>query len=697
MKAKTIIIIVVLSFMVIAFGAQLLIQSMTGPHGGGSMDLPPSPELLEAATVELSIRNIEQLKFNSPDEAIALCRSSMARSVTSSQREELRRLLTSCLWIKYGIARDTRQFAVMDTIYREIVDRYPDSQEAGWAKRDRGRDVFNWAQEAVSLGDEKTAEHAFELALADLRWVNPMTVFEAFRKFRIEQSRTARRVGQVDLAMEYLMEAAAYPPFADAVVAEEILQLAAPSAMLGRAKMLATQSKHAQAMVYYAGAQLAAEQGKIPKLDDEEQTRIRREVSDCLVGVARKAISDRFERLPPAVVEQIYATVPSGGDAKRVLSMHEGLMEVRLALATNRIEDGEFPQAEASLLLAMTLDAGMIWTARAAADAGFDLWQGMPPAVADTIRKQFPEDRDQRRLEAIRLVIQQGDFVPPLPRMTAARRLAVELYTRWGQVRLGENWTDGADKLRVALRAEPTAEQRERIADALRQRMERAATDHHATAIIELAAFYAGELGMPSANDPFRDKLIGFLQIARRAADRTTSYKRVLMHSLLADLYAGEPFGQESAELAVREGLDLLAHTNPPDAPEQPVASGIKGASVLAVENLTPHQMLIVFGGSSPFTVRLTPYRRGSVVVRDGKHEVALVVVDQTGLSMRYPAEYASQYHQVRFALAGTPVGLTLPLVPGDRFVGDYTLLRSGDDAGQVKIDPRTGMAIAQP
>ena len=122
--------------------------------------------------------------------------------------------------------------------------------------------------------------------------------------------------------------------------------------------------------------------------------------------------------------------------------------------------------------------------------------------------------------------------------------------------------------------------------------------------------------------------------------------------------------------------------------------SMVAGHSAQCIENQTPYHMLVFFKGEEEFYVRLDPFRRGVLVLKDGEYDNAVIV----------PREEVRPYHGKRTYAAvtrteGYYIAREGQQAPADEHemgevTGDYRLLRAPESGGPVTVHPATGLVF---
>ena len=209
--------------------------------------------------------------------------------------------------------------------------------------------------------------------------------------------------------------------------------------------------------------------------------------------------------------------------------------------------------------------------------------------------------------------------------------------------------------------------------------------------LLDLSAFLVAEVGTPPADDPFAAEFKKGL--AAMAEDSKTEGldKQALALSLLADAFPGDPEGRDARRDASARGAELARAAAVRGAPPEPVGlSGLAGRSVALIENDAAQPVLMTFTGPETFLVRVDPYRRGSVVLKDGKYLVGAASLKGEVAPSSVEAAFGEVLVRQRFsAPARGPAG---PARSRFGFVsyGGWTILRA-PEGESFKANPMNG------
>jgi hypothetical protein len=286
----------------------------------------------------------------------------------------------------------------------------------------------------------------------------------------------------------------------------------------------------------------------------------------------------------------------------------------------------------------------------------------------------------------------------PLAEVQPLRELLHQVYARWGLSLAGGTSDEAYTMLREALRESGDAELRRQLGEALRGRIRHSREKGKFEEFYLLAGFYAGEVGLPAAGDPFRDEFRRGVEAARDSFRGRERMKFIFMLSLLAQSFPEDPIGRqaqtEAFAAAFAEVTGEEASRSGSRAP-----SPLPGHAVELFNNSTAHHLLAFYRGPAQVAVHNWPWRRGTVVVPDGDYELVVLSPERsirgyrTRLSLRGGVR-TSDYH----VQSSGPSQAQSPMrSPGIMAGGDYRLLFAPAAVGTLQVDPRSGLpAVAR-
>ncbi|MBI3722442.1 hypothetical protein HY251_00575, partial [bacterium] len=371
------------------------------------------------------------------------------------------------------------------------------------------------------------------------------------------------------------------------------------------------------------------------------------------------------------------------------------LLVVQAEYGRHLLENDMFDRGEPMLHAAMHETAPLLLEARAKRP-GADPWAKVSPAVVE---------RTKKRLDALLALARSGEVVLPEAEPIQERLIELALELAAPQTAVDRQQMDfhrerGLDILRRLLRRQRGTDAFERIITGLKDGIRRMHERHQdVSALNDLLAFYVAEVGSPGAEDPFRKELKEILEKTAESFAQSSPITRVFLLSLLADVLPDDPAGKTARDEAMAKGLEIIAKTKaqPLKAPSRKLPSGLSGLSVLCVENRTQYHLLVFLDGPERLYVRMNPFRRGTIVVKDGKYVNAVVVTKESIVPYKGELKLASEalcsgYSIVRVGKDGEPMGTPPDEISMDHVTGEWSLLRTPPDVEGLVVDPASGL-----
>jgi len=442
-------------------------------------------------------------------------------------------------------------------------------------------------------------------------------------------------------------------------------------------------------------------------------------IDRCLLGIARysaagakKWVSWEAFASAEKYYDQLLRDRPSfAADRKAWRAAAQELLALQLEWVRLYAENELFPKADAKLRDAAQRTAVLLWDDDVR--AGGDAWAGVP---ADLKRRIETAQGDAPgRLAALRRAAEKGEFL--VPQATGVEAMVAKVREKSAiaqaeQARLDfqlpSRREQALDALRRVLRlykgSKPAEEARKTIEEEIREaegqvtwmaQSGELAEKRGAEAftwLTDLLGFHVAEIGPLAADDPFRDYLRDSLT---RAADlaRSIPMTRVFLLSLLADALPDDPAGQAAATEALSKGREIVQGmpATGSAAPAKESRCLVPGMSMIGIENQTPYHLLVFHYGPEEFYVRLNPFSRGSILLKNGSYDNAVIVTREGVTPYRGTRTYrdvsrAEGYHIVR--TGGAP---NAEEEERGTVTGDFRLLRAPKEAGSFLVDPDSG------
>jgi len=321
---------------------------------------------------------------------------------------------------------------------------------------------------------------------------------------------------------------------------------------------------------------------------------------------------------------------------------------------------------------------------------------GLPAAMRTALAEGASGLDEQllRLLEQVRTRQCSPDFPGKEAFVDARRRACFEA----GLDLVGRGqWPEGFAYFRHVLRQDPGSTEAAEITRLLSAQVDRARTARDFGRLHNLASFLIGEIhGQPFPADIAR-QLADCLTAAADHYRENSPMKRVFMLSLLADVLGDTPAGAAAHAEAMALGFAAVKSLalRSPEKPALTLPSLVPGCSVDAMENATPYHLMAFYEGPERFFVRLTPYTKGSLAIRDGEYELAVVVTGDEVVPYRAQYRYQAEVfaHSYYISEGG---GANPPGAPG-LTSGSFSLLRVPPGHDDLMVEPQSGVVFRRP
>lgn len=384
------------------------------------------------------------------------------------------------------------------------------------------------------------------------------------------------------------------------------------------------------------------------------------------------------------------------------------LMKLQMQYARHLSENNAFDKAEQELNKASRQVALAMWD-HERMKPDYDPWKGVPAEITKLIEKRNPSADAAEKLDTLRKMAQQGRYLVPQAEPVAAMMKTVaenkamhDVETARQEIRYEDRRDEALDLLRGVLRHHRRTKAGEEAVEELRMGINSSRGQHNFSLLNDLLGFYIAEVGPPAADDPFRAQLKESLQEAAEAFSKSSPMTRIFLLSLLADALPDDPDAKKAREEVLTKGFEVIAQL-PAQAmnhPSRKVPSLLPGNSVLCVENKTRYHLMLFLKGPETFYVRLNPFRRGSIVLKDGAYTQAVVVTRDDVIPYRGDPTYSGETHFSGYYIARK--GQSGQPEPDEHekleaITGDYTLLRAPPDLTNLLVHPDSGLVMKAP
>lgn len=505
-------------------------------------------------------------------------------------------------------------------------------------------DRASWLMRALKENDDASADRlAAAMALDTANdEINARHALKLWRTRQLERWRAARAAKNDAAASAALAAMSSWEPL-DSDLPRDIVPIASAAQLLSLAQAALQKNAYAQAAVLLRALTMA----------DGDQTRAWILLDDAIIGLASEpaaARSLRDERVgvdrQPAAID-LYARV-NGPRRAEALKKAAEMLE---SFADGKVADA--PQLSG-------------------------------PLYNDALRRLNEAASIERR------PLSESD-ASRLNGKTADAHLAAALKL------LDTNPLNAFAELRPLMREGKDKVRRQRAVDALVEAWRKARDAKSLDRIVDLTAFLIAEDGSPPHDNPFRAEFKTGLTAMTLDAKQEGLNKQVFALSLLADAFPTDPEAREARREAAARGAELArATTNRGQPPQSIGGSGLKERSVMLVKNGTEHHILMLFEGPETFFVRINPFRRGSVVMKDGKYLIGVATVKDDIVPYAVEATLGSALVQQNFVIATRGPSGPAQGKFGFGSYGNWTILRA-PDGGKFSADPMNGSVRAAP
>ncbi|HEY3321906.1 MAG TPA: hypothetical protein VGP72_15670 [Planctomycetota bacterium] len=706
--------------------------------GEGEAETTARPDLKPAPPKPLSAREqIRELEDKQRyDEAAALCERFLKDGPDEARKVARERLLSllerqfdGYLRGKaYGLAQST-----LAKISALGITAFGDGEAEGWKRYTSSLENMQhrWRneqeqrmREALRAGNSLSIDAlATEIQLS----APQILTSHEYLEYLISRWKEARAAGRAEEATKRLREAAEIAAgchvraeswgFERSPVEETLRKELSSEQLLSEGKRLLADADYVMAACYLLAFR-EPQNPQVPKKKDEIEAwwleRLQRKLLgyEAALGLAKEAVAGHVRWLPPDGQEnriEVLLGVICGAVRdietfdKRTLAPQE---KFRLPAEAWKAKFAAHQEKMARLLKACDYmraeSLGQQVVAQEAAEYQLhfcaeilkgDIWADVPGELRNRIEKKSKERWQQ--IAELRQAAATGEYTPEFPGREAMVEMHATATARHGIAMLENSPAAAYRALREVLRRAPKSSAAAEVRDALFKAIRKAREAKRFSTLYEHASVFIGELGRGIPED-IREELAGCLQAAADYYKDSAPMSRVFMLSLLADVLAGDPRGQVAADEAQKLGFEAVAKMpmEEPRIPDLMIPSTLGGYSIIGVDNATDYHLIAFYDGPEKFFARVNPYRRGSVVVKDGEYTTAVIVTAEKVRPYRAKMKYEKVYAQHRYVIATEGERNERQNFHRGDFLGDYSLLRTPPDAGAFVIEPKTGIVV---
>ncbi|MBI2386241.1 MAG: hypothetical protein HYV14_09540 [Elusimicrobia bacterium] len=516
-----------------------------------------------------------------------------------------------------GAAKDWPRQA---SLWTEIVSRSADAPSRRRLIQD---DRASWLLRALKENDDASADLLAAAMIVDTAndEINPRHALKEWRARQFEKWRAARAAKNDAAASAALAAMSAWEPL-DSDLPRDLVAAAEPAELLTLAQAALKDHAPASAAVLLRAVLMAR--------GDRTRALAQSLFDDAVMGLAADPAlaRPRPDGPPPSV--DLYLRV-SGPRRTEALSLAAAIIEAR-------------------------------------ADELLDAEPGLCGPLYDEAQRRLTEAASRERRPPDEAAVAR------LSRKSLDARLSATL-------KLLDTSPEAAfAELRPLLRDGKDEDRRQRALEAMVEVWRKARDAKSFDRLVDLSAFLIAEVGTPPLEDPFYAEFKTGLAAMAADAEKESLNKRVFALSLLADAFPDDPEARAARREAAARGAELARAAAGRGAPPEAVGtSGLAGRSVALVENGTAHHILMLYEGPETFFVRVNPYRRGSVVLKDGKYLVGVATIKDEIAPYAVEAAFGEVLVRQKFV-----VGTRGPSGPeqsrfGLASYGNWTILRAPD------------------
>ena len=588
----------------------------------------PEPEAMTPAVPE-RIAAADKLGFKDPVAGLVAMRAIAAAPRDAEEKALAEKRVPSLLVSAHRAAGAAKDWLSQASLWSEIIAISADEPSRRRLVQD---DRASWLMRALQEKDDASADRLAAAMIVDTGndEINPRHALKEWRSRQVEKWRAARAAKDEAAASAALAALSAWEPL-DSDVPRDIFTEAPPAELAAMADAALRRGAHAEAAVLLRAAIMGR----------GDQSRARALLDDAIMGIASGPDYARpaADGLPPSV--RLYLRV-NGPRRVEALTLAAGIMESR-------------------------------------ADA----------AARDTPHLSAPLYDEAQRLLREAASIERA----PLADEVAARLSGKAADARLGATlkKLDADPENAFAELRPLLRDGKDEALAQRAFQAVIAAWRKARDAKAFDRAVDLTAFLIAEAGPPPADDPFRAEFKAGLLAMAEDAKKEGLNKRVFVLSLLADAFPEDREARDARREAAARGAELARGTVNRGKPPAVVGnSGLTGRSAALVENGTPHHILMLFEGPETFFVRINPYRRGSIVLKDGNYTFAVAAIKDDITPYAAAATFGSVLVREKFVVVAKGPAGPLQARSGFGSYGNWTLLRA-PDGEKYTVSPLNG------
>ncbi len=694
-----------------------------------------------ASTETPRMVTLRQAEYRDPERALSVADAILAQPKDDVERRaalsRLPALLQSVALHRLRAGQRAEAWAARE----RLEQTFPASPQAGTMRREWRQALVNVAVQTLRDGSPEAAEAAFrELWAVGVgeperysyrQWLDTM-------QGRWRGTGTPAATPEADAQRELMAMVIVAPERTNQLAMDLANGAPATRPLIDRGNALARSERSHAALGFWQAAIFRAERGDVvngtprllpPKELDALKADLRRKL-----GAGWIALGDRLRKGEPAEFVLISPREAYEGAARanegtademealvRILEFTAG----EVATLAKPVLDVSFVQLNGSGKLAPEIANSIVTLGRDVREKivdvmrrhgarlwqccvdtpGFDPWPSVPPSVREGIdgatgpggkpAAASPEAERRQKL----IAHYRGDFVHiPLGELEPLRAVLHQVLARWALVNVTSNPEDAFTLMREVLRESPNAELRAELANTLRFRTARSGKAGDFNQFYLLAGFYASEVGLPAAGDPFRAEFRSGLEAAAESFRVGGRMKRIFILSLLAQCFPDESVGQRARSEAFAAAFDAVSTVPAQSVAPATLPTTLSRHSVELINNSTDHHLLLFYrSANEAISVHQWPWRRGTVVLPDGEYEIAVLSPAASIRPFRGKGRFESGMRISNYVIStsgGKNDGRNDEARSTVAATGDYKLLYAPAAVGAIAVEPRLGFPL---
>jgi tetratricopeptide (TPR) repeat protein len=679
-----------------------------------------------AASENDRIVSIQRLQYTNTGEALRQLELVIQKPQGTNEAKQAAELYPQVLNLAFHARMKARDYDGAEALLKRLTEQFPEHFQTRSTVDAWGRELGERCRQALKAGQEEEADRLLEEILKGGHEKAGQHAFGEFRDFKAGKAAAAHAAGDAAKAEASLEQSARFfletgwsPGMARALQgsnwkSEELFAVAE--------KWFAGGKVTRSIPLYYAvrqGMDGGNWQGR--DLPFPERQKLQEQVQHRLFDALLQAGDELAEGKPSFISllspQQVYGeavAVVNDRDLRIKALERELKVDVREVMAkaapilTHSAEqvvtrkgldyeagnklNNQLYEAQSTFFSKLHPTVNALWQ-EFKRRPNFDPWVFADLNLKANAWKEYPEtSQEARRLEMLERTYQSANWPLPVDGIQEAEETMCEIYLRWGLLSCQGAHSDGIRQLRIALIHSRNPDLKRLVGQGLQAFIRDSRAQKNFEALYEMTVFYTGTFSGIKQDDPFRKELFGCLTDAAKVFQNKSPMKHVFMLSLLQEIYPETPEGRQALGEALKLSFAAAAvqEEDTKGAPRMG-SSPIEGHTVIAVDNDTEYHLMCFYQGPETFFIRIPPYRRGSLAMKNGAYRVAVITTSDTVHPYRgaftMQNEQRKSVYTVRFTgQQNNYQGFS------SSATGEYALLRAPEALPNLKVNPKTGL-----